>query len=219
MLLVLAVWFIVKNFLASRRQTPYKRVIYEGIFQELAAKHPLLWSVGGPRADVRPDGFFSKLKWRLINAWFSPEKTIRKATSGNPEHDMEGGVVERIQRSLIRRWLNEIRTARRNSADAVELGYIDVDDNESILSELVTMSTPALLAIGEPEASQELATAMKLRSQRRSSSPKGSSGGIMVDERDASDEDQSDASARQLSPPRLSPPATASSARGKRTSQ
>ncbi|KAF2083625.1 hypothetical protein K490DRAFT_151, partial [Saccharata proteae CBS 121410] len=115
MLLVFFFWYLFKHcaFSASVRgggrhaaaATPAIRGVYESLYHEFAARRPDLWSRNGPRDWVRPVGWQSRVKWRLLRRWFAPERTVR-APQPNPVIDI--GVWARVKQSLVRRWLGQI---------------------------------------------------------------------------------------------------------------
>lgn len=106
MVLVFIFWYVIKHFLARRRQTPYQRGIYDSLFHELATNYPLLWSRSGPRDLVKPKGFFDRVRWSLIIFWNYPEKTIK---AGDEDSEYDGlGAWSRMKRTLTRRWTSQI---------------------------------------------------------------------------------------------------------------
>lgn len=214
MIFVLMLWYCVKHSLQRKRQTPYQRGVYERLYLNLEEDYPLMWTAGGAVDDIEPSDFSSRLKWRLLRRWFSPDKTINKRLYSTLEAN-ELGAWARIKESLLRRWLPTIRVKRRPS-DAVALGEIAEQGQASsapasiryepgAINELAKMSTPIAVAEAEPTAIQQLST-MNLRrlslpnrrqssadaerGRRRSSgerpSSRGSSG-VMIEERNLSD--------------------------------
>ncbi|KAL8738221.1 MAG: hypothetical protein Q9181_000947 [Wetmoreana brouardii] len=109
MTLVLVLWYIIKHFLARRRQTPYQRGIYEHLFHDLAATYPQLWSRGGPRQFIRPQGMMGRLKWNLILYWNQPDKTVRSGAPDPDSDDDDLGTWARVKRTLTRRWTSQLR--------------------------------------------------------------------------------------------------------------
>lgn len=110
MALVLILWYAVKHYLATDRQTPYQRGIYEHLFQDLAAKYPRLWSDSGPRNVVRLDSAIDRMKWRLVLYWNSPGKTINAGSIGeDAQYDDDLGAWSRCKRNLTRRWTSQIQ--------------------------------------------------------------------------------------------------------------
>ena len=113
MFLTLILWYIVKHFLARRRQTPYQRGIYEHLFFELATAYPGLWSRGGPNQNLEPGSAMDRLKWRLVTLWNDPAKTVRAGFGdGDAEYD-DLGAWSRCKRSLTRRWTSQIRVSEK----------------------------------------------------------------------------------------------------------
>lgn len=111
LVIVLVLWYGVKHNLASQRQNPMRRGVYEALYHELATAQPSLWSRSGPRDDVVPVGWWAGFKWRLITRWFGEEK-VRPGRSvdgsGNGTGGEDFGVVGRCRRALARRWLGEL---------------------------------------------------------------------------------------------------------------
>lgn len=115
MLLVLVLWYVIKHFLARRRQTPYQRGIYENLFHELATEHPALWSRSGPREFIRPQSLMDRFKWRLVLYWNMPGKTIR-AGPVDEDSEFDGlGAWARLKRTLTRRWTSQIRSLGKSN--------------------------------------------------------------------------------------------------------
>lgn len=128
MVLVFIFWYVIKHFLARRRQTPYQRGIYESLFHELATKYPLLWSRSGPRDFVKPQGLFDRVRWGLILYWNCPEKTI---TAGDEDSEYDGlGAWSRLKRTLTRRWTSQIRKLDHRSDSASENSLEEGDRDE-----------------------------------------------------------------------------------------
>ena len=105
MMLVLLLWYFLKHALASRHQTPYQRGVYEHLYHDLAQQNPQLWSRAGPRRGVQPTGFYSRLRWYLLQRWFDPRRTISKPPA-DPDEDVGGsglGSWARFKRTLARK--------------------------------------------------------------------------------------------------------------------
>lgn len=205
MLLVLILWYMLKHALAARHQTPYQRGVYESMFHDLAVAHPDLWSRTGPRRHIQPISFFDRLRWRLLQRWFDPKRTVNKPPA-DPDEDVGGsglGSYARFKRMLARRWLGTIRARRRNSLGDSEAGLGLMD--ASALESLVAASTPVMAAESPEIRSVTRANLERLSPSRpggmgargRSNSPRSSGGlhgqrpsssggssGVMVDERD-----------------------------------
>lgn len=202
MLAVMIGWYVLKHFLASRRQTPHQRGIYEHFFNDMATDNPSLWSRGGPRSYITPKGRIAKIKWRLIKSWSAPQKTIRSDRQNNEDDDL--GTVSQIKRYLIRRWTSQI--ARDESPDqasalSLEAGdhFHDDGDSEvahSVVAEglanatelLVIPATPAaepVFEVPEPESGSSLPHGRRLSFRRhRKSSSSNRNSGILVEEED-----------------------------------
>ena len=109
MALTLICWYIIKHFLARRRQTPYQRGIYEHLFFELATAYPKLWSRTGPKSYAEPRNWTDQLRWRLITLWNDPSKTVRAGAEDRDAEYDDLGTWSRLKRSLTRRWTSQIR--------------------------------------------------------------------------------------------------------------
>lgn len=66
MFVVLGGWYLIKHFLARRRQTPYQRGIYEHLFFELATTYPRLWSRSVRILGAHISSFESTIRYRDI---------------------------------------------------------------------------------------------------------------------------------------------------------
>lgn len=159
----------------------------------------------------------SGLKWRLLRRWFRPEKTIRAGQRDlDPDAD-EGslGAWRRLQRYLLKRWLRQISTSSalpRPSPAALEAGTaiaipsaaapglvapggrirpVQVQDENSVLMELVGMSNVVAVAEGEPPALDMVRNmARGLGEGRRGESTSSRrESGVMVEEMEFSDEE------------------------------
>ena len=163
-----------------------------------------MWTSGGAADDIVPDGFSSKIKWRLLKRWFAPEKTINRklySSLGPGGDETELGSWARFKRYLLRRWLPEIRLMRRQSDDVATAEIAEQGLSTSApaslryqhgtITELAKVSTPVAMADGEPNAVQQITTyglqPHSARDQRkRSSSVGGSTPGRRSEERPSS---------------------------------
>ncbi|KAL9084281.1 MAG: hypothetical protein Q9159_005326 [Coniocarpon cinnabarinum] len=191
MFVVLILWYVLKHSLASRKQTPYQRGVYEHLYHDLATQNSQLWSRAGPRRDVQPIGFYSRLRWWFLRRWFDPRRTIAKPTS-DPDEDVGGsglGAWARCKRMLARKWLGTIDARRRPSISESEEALTDTVP----LSDVVATSTAAGTAETVPAVARlsrqnldrlSLPASGSPRTSARPSSSGGSSGGLMVEERD-----------------------------------
>lgn len=109
MVLTLLGWYVIKHFLARRRQTPYQRGIYEHLFFQLAIAYPTLWSRSGPNEQVEPKNTLDRLRWRLVTRWNDPAKTVRAGTGDEDAEYDDLGAWSRFKRTLTRRWTSQIR--------------------------------------------------------------------------------------------------------------
>lgn len=153
MLLVLIFWYVIKHFLARRRQTPYQRGIYETLFHELATKYPILWSRSGPRDLIRPQSMMDRFKWRLVLYWNRPGKTI-KAGPVDEDSEFDGlGAWSRLKRTLTRRWTSQIRRIDKSNLD-VSSTALEEGDANAVSSGIAEVTE--LLALPATENAQNL---------------------------------------------------------------
>ena len=130
MLLVLCGWYVFKHFLASQRQTPYSRGIYEGFFHDLAVAYPLLWSRVGPRKNtIKPRGFLERMKWWLILSWNDSKRTIYAGSSNGSAYD-DLGVWSRFKRQLTRKWTAHLQSSNEYEIDEAAMALRDTSSNE-----------------------------------------------------------------------------------------
>ncbi|KAF2739391.1 hypothetical protein EJ04DRAFT_508685 [Polyplosphaeria fusca] len=213
--LILVSWYFIKHTLASQRQDPLRRGVYEQLFHELAVAHPQLWSRRGPRDTVLPVGWWSALKWRLVTSWFSPERTV--AARGYDPGDEELGVWSRVKRALVRRWLRSMAVMPHAHADGAASSSLDVENaygDLGAIAELLSVATPVALADADPTAASRLQKRIPLArlrslsptrsetggrpaSARTSAGSDGGASGVMVEEKGASGDEDEDADARR----------------------
>lgn len=214
----MVLYFIFKR--ADRydgRNDPAERGAYEHVFQDFAAEFPELWSRYGPRESILPKGFWSKTKWKLINYWFDPSKTV---LARSPSDIDEMGIWARIKRRVTRRWLEELNIHEGSSLTAAERGEAEVAGDFGTVTELLTVSTPvavadaepaAAVALGLPQFRRILPTRSRAAPRRSHSSsprqsgdvtqrpPSATGSGPMVDEEKSSDDESSDREGRARS--------------------
>lgn len=159
MLLILALWFILKHYWAKRRQTPYQRGIYEHLFHDLSNTHPRLWSRSGPRPNVQPSGFLDQIKWRLIAHWTQPSRTIAlKPLEDDDDVDDILGSFSRLKRYWMRKWTAEIEDNQtQNSEEAGVESYdlMERGDASSPSNAVITTTTQQSISPPQPQAQQE----------------------------------------------------------------
>lgn len=154
MLLVLILWYVIKHFLARRRQTPYQRGIYENLFDELATNYPNLWSRSGPRDLIRPQSMIDRFKWRLVLYWNRPGKTI-KAGPVDEDSEFDGlGAWARLKRTLTRRWTSQIRSLGKSNLN-VSASLLEEGGEANVVSSGIGEVTE-LLALPATENAQTL---------------------------------------------------------------
>ncbi|KAF2478000.1 uncharacterized protein BDR25DRAFT_338695 [Lindgomyces ingoldianus] len=206
MLVVIFLWYGVKHTLASQRQDPLRRGVYESLFHTLANDHPTLWGRRGPRPGIVPVGWWSGVKWRLITTWFDPERTI--AAKGYDPGDEELGVWSRVKRYLVKRWLGRITvmplTTTTAATTQMDLESAGITQDLGAVGELLSLATPIALADADPTAASRLQQRIPMERLRslsptRSDGRPGSGGrtsgdagsGVMVEEKGASEDERS----------------------------
>ncbi|KAF2268443.1 hypothetical protein CC78DRAFT_510193 [Lojkania enalia] len=205
--LILLLWYAVKHTLTSSRQDPLRRGVYESLFHELADKHPALWSRRGPREGIVPVGWWSGVKWRLVTTWFAAERTIN-GKKHDPGDD-ELGVWSRIKRTLVKRWLGNMRVLPKTTAAQSELDLESALHHDlGAVGELLSLATPIAVADADPTAASRLQKRLPLdrlrslsptrsddrpESARNSGRKSDSGSGVMVEEKEddrSGDEEQ-----------------------------
>ncbi|USP80094.1 hypothetical protein yc1106_07368 [Curvularia clavata] len=202
---VLILWYGVKHSLASQRQNPMRRGVYEALYHELATEHSSLWTRRGPRDGVVPIGWWGNIKWRLITHWFGKDK-MKLGRDYDPAAE-EFGSWSRTKRWLARRWLGELAVmplpqAMPNPPNSANQPPIDtvsaypLDKNLGAIGELLSIATPVAVAELDPttasrlqsrvpvERLRSLSPPARAASRSRSRNSQGSSdGGVMVEEK------------------------------------
>lgn len=200
MVLVVLFYFIFKRADPNAQHNPVERGAYEHIYHDFAIAHPSLWSrVTGPRVDsVRPRGWWSSLKWKLITRWFDPTRTI----AARPMSDIdEMSWVAKLKRRVAMKWLDSLRTRSSDgpTLNTAEYGMVDWTGQPTTYSpfeELVATSMPVAIADADPIVAAKLARRFMPRRSRSSSRGRstlnrpvsGPSDGVMIDE-ERSDDD------------------------------
>lgn len=196
MAIVFIAWFFFKHSIARRRQTPYSRGIYEHLFHEMAIQYPSLWSRSGPREGVKPDGFFDKIRWRVILFWNRPVRTDDDA-----EWD-DLGTWARCKRVVTRRWTSQIRSTNKFTVNEPATALEEADDGTELVETAIGKATDILAlpvtqnALNLPGGRLTIQTPPDIRIQHRLASPrrsieerpisqgssKGRNSGVMVEE-------------------------------------
>jgi hypothetical protein len=184
-------WYGVKHNLASQRQNPLRRGVYEALYHELATSHSSLWSRSGPRKDVVPVGWWSTFKWHLLTNWFPGEKLKLRGSENDPATE-EFGTWSRVKRGLARRWLGELAVMpipRSNqTTTAASTSYASPEKELGAVQELLSIATPVAIAELDPTAASRLQKRVpverlwSLTPKERPASRASSDGGVMVEE-------------------------------------
>ncbi|KAF1832428.1 hypothetical protein BDW02DRAFT_529930 [Decorospora gaudefroyi] len=193
---VLILWYALKHSVASQRQNPMRRGVYEALYHELATTHSSLWTRAGPRQDVVTVGWWAGLKWRLLTSWFGSEKL--RLTQGVAGEEL--GSWARIKRALARRWLGDLSvmplpsssssSQKTSSSSGQRFGLEPLDKEFGAVGELLSIATPVAIAELDPRAATRLLKRVPRSRRFRSLSPKRSAshghadghGGVMVEE-------------------------------------
>ncbi|KAF2711416.1 hypothetical protein K504DRAFT_465173 [Pleomassaria siparia CBS 279.74] len=178
---VTVLWYGVKHTLSAQRQHPLRRGVYEALYYDLSKDYPHLWTRRGPRTGVAPLGWWSAVKWRLLNSWFNGEGTL-VAKSYDPG-DEELGVWNRVKRKLVRRWLSNMRVVHKTPEQeekeklALENAAVFEAATKDLgaVGELLSLATPIALADADPMAATRFRQRLPL-GRFRSLSPTWSEG-------------------------------------------
>jgi hypothetical protein len=215
MVLVLMLWYFVKHSAQRTHQAQSDRGKYESLYSHLEEEYPQLWTRSGAASNIEPTAWTYRFKWWLINRWFTPTETVGSGlhhyAALTPDEQISGDTSlntwTAIKRSLLMRWLSQIRThldlqgrGEEHSLDLAEMGgsmnhsiATTAESSSNAVHELAEFSTPIVVAEAEPNAvapMERLGLRPLVKGERRESeerpSSRGSSG-IMVEERNLSD--------------------------------
>ena len=134
MLIVLLGWYFFKHSLASQRQSPFMRGVYEEMFYKMAISYPQLWARSGPRSSIRPQTRLDKLRWHLVLLSNNPDKTIRNSPGDETSFE-DLTVSARIKRYFTNRWTKQLHTFDDIGSSTTTLENGNLDDTISILGE------------------------------------------------------------------------------------
>ena len=181
MILVFLGWYFFKHSLARQRQTPYSRGIYDHLFHEMAIQYPSLWSRAGPRQTIKPEGFFDRIRWRLVIFWNRPERTTRMGTMNEDAEFDDLGSWARLKRMITRRWTLQLRRTNRFSVNESAISLEDADDSTELIGSAISKATD-ILALPVTEHAENLPGGMlsihvppELQIQQRRASSRQSS--------------------------------------------
>jgi hypothetical protein len=200
-------WYFTKHAIASQRQDPLRRGVYESLYHSLSTEHPDLWTRKGPKDGVVPIGRWAAFKWQLLVYWFSPEKTL--ANHGHEPGDEELSVWSRIKRRLVRRWLQDLPTINSGHVELIAMNTAAFASGDlTYVGELMKVATPIAIADTAPAAANQVgktnllgrlrslsrgrgrASADRPASARDSSEGRPASG-VMIEEKGASEDERS----------------------------
>ncbi|KAJ9648849.1 hypothetical protein H2199_000762 [Coniosporium tulheliwenetii] len=164
---------------------PTRRGVYEHEFHSLSNAYPQLWTRAGPRTNIEPQGFSSRMKWRLILNWYAPNKTTLA-----PSYELreEIGVWSRFKRYLVWRWLGQMKFVTASSIANVELGKDSIlgsnPNTNHVLNPFVTPLTAT--EAQPPNPYSTTSPSRHLRPASASSGPSrpssAASTGVMIEE-------------------------------------
>lgn len=208
LLVVIVLWYGVKHNLSSQRQNPLRRGVYEALYHDLATEYSTLWTRKGPRPGVVPVGWWGALRWRLVTRWFGADKLILRANY-DPATE-EFGVWSRAKRFLARRWLAQLVVFPVSTLQlqAQHDAHKHHDDNtgSSAVADLLSIATPVAIAELDPMAASRMRARVPVERFRTLSPTRsegggsgsegrpgsgGRSGGVMVEEKGASEDERS----------------------------
>ncbi|KAF1963386.1 hypothetical protein CC80DRAFT_521428 [Byssothecium circinans] len=208
LLVMMASWYIIKHAVASQKQDPLRRGVYETLYHSLSIEHPNLWTRKGPRMGVVPVGWWADLKWQLLQRWYNPDRTLATRGSGSfGPGDEELGIYSRVKRNLARRWLSDLPVMPMTSSQADLMAETPIAAHSmGAVAELVNLATPVAAADGDPTAASRIRR-RNLLGKFRSLSPAGSErrpnsasressdgrpgSGVMVEEKGLSEDERS----------------------------
>jgi hypothetical protein len=198
LVVVLILWYGVKHSLASQRQNPIRRGVYEALYHELATDHSNLWTRRGPRDDVVPVGWWGSVKWRLVTRWFGKDK-MKLGKDYDPASE-EFGTWSRTKRWLARRWLDELAVMPLPKPPSAMMtnapGNHNNDNNNNpanfpppsdtassypldkdlgAIGELLSIATPIAIAELDPTAASRLQSRVPVERLRSLSPPRAES--------------------------------------------
>ncbi|KAF1848280.1 uncharacterized protein K460DRAFT_403573 [Cucurbitaria berberidis CBS 394.84] len=207
---VIVLWYAVKHNLASQRQNPMRRGVYESLYYELATEHSTLWTRRGPRPGIVPVGWWGSIKWRLMTSWFGDDK-LKLSQNYDPATE-EFGAWSRTKRYLVRRWLSELAVmpttvlpqTSQEPGDLASLQNSSMNKELGALGELLSIATPVAIAELDPTAASRLQKRIPIERLRSLSptrseaggstgrpSSDGGNSGVMVEEKGPSEDERS----------------------------
>jgi hypothetical protein len=140
-------WWITKHIVHSQLQDFTRRSVYSSLFSSLSLTYPGLWTPTGPRDYVVPHTFASRIKWRLIQGWANPYKTIH---AGLFDSDDGLGTLSRLRRGWIRLWTEQLARELRHpkvmseSSSMLEMGT----ENDAVVVQGLGAATELLTVPG-----------------------------------------------------------------------
>ena len=168
----------------------------------MAIQYPSLWSRTGPRETIRPEGFFDRIRWRLILFWNRPDRTIRMGALDEDAEFDDLGSWARFKRMITRSWTSKLRRTNKYSVDESAISLEDANDGTELIGSAIGKATEILAlplthpAKNFPGGMLDVNTAPELQTQQRSAfsrlssmerptsqgSSKGRNSSIMIEE-------------------------------------
>ena len=168
----------------------------------MAIQYPSLWSRAGPRESIRPEGFFDRVRWRLILFWNRPDRTIRMGALDEDAEFDDLGSWARFKRMITRSWTSKLRKTNKYSVNESAISLEDASDASELIGSAIGKATDILAlplthaARNVPDGMLDVNIPPELQSQQRSAfsrlssmerptsqgSSKGRNSSVMIEE-------------------------------------
>ena len=168
----------------------------------MAIQYPSLWSRAGPRETIRPEGFFDRIRWRLILFWNRPDRTVRMGALDEDAEFDDLGSWARFKRMITRSWTSQLRRTNKYSVHESAISLEDASDATELIGSAIGKATDILAlplthpAKKIPGATLDVNIPPELQTQQRSAfsrlssmerptsqgSSKGRNSSIMIEE-------------------------------------
>lgn len=140
MLLVLIAWYVMKEFFNRHQKKAVEREALQALISGLHIENQNLWTRTGPKHTVKPIGFWSKLKWKMLVRWTDgvvEERRARTINNLNTWGEMEAQkkatkmtLWGRLKARLIRKWSKSIEVEEEELQSLNEEQDFSYEDNE-----------------------------------------------------------------------------------------
>ncbi|KAL8797497.1 MAG: hypothetical protein Q9195_000313 [Heterodermia aff. obscurata] len=168
----------------------------------MANQYPSLWSRAGPRETIRPEGFFDRIRWRMILFWNRPDRTIRMGALDEDAEFDDLGSWARFKRMVTRSWTSKLRRTNKYCIHESAISLEDANDATELIGSAISKATDILAspvthpARTVPGGMLDASIAPGLQTQQRSvssrlssmerptsqSSSKGRNSSVMIEE-------------------------------------